>query len=57
MNPMPLLGKKTCNHQSTAPFRTRRTKESGHGGKHGARGLSWGADGKIALGSKSGGRK
>ena len=54
---MPLLGKKTCNHQSTAPFRTRRTKESGHGGKHGARGLSWGADGKIALGSKSGGRK
>lgn len=51
--------KKACNHQSTSPFRTRCTKESGHSGKHGARGMTWGADGKIALGKSGskGGKK
>ena len=49
-----MFGMRKCGHETTSPFRVRCTKESGHSGAHGARGLSWGADGKIKFG---GGRK
>ena len=50
---MGLFGRK-CGHQGSAPWGTVRcTKPSGHGGRHGARGLSWGADGKVKVGRGS----
>jgi hypothetical protein len=58
MNTMGLFGKKNCDHQSSAPFKARCAKEPGHRGDHSARGLRWGADGKIKFGGgKSGSRK
>jgi hypothetical protein len=50
---MPLLSKKTCGHAGRAPRGTMKcSKAQGHGGLHGARGLKWGSDGKIQVGSK-----
>jgi hypothetical protein len=48
---------KTCGHQATHPFRARCTKEAGHNGQHGARGLRWGADGRITFGGRKGTRR
>jgi hypothetical protein len=39
VTPMGLFGKKKCGHQSSSPFRTACTRETGHTGRHGARGL------------------
>ena len=47
---------KTCGHKSSHPFSATCSKPAGHGGKHGARGMSWGNDGRIPFG-KRGGRK
>jgi hypothetical protein len=44
---MGLFGSKKCGHEATHPFRVRCTREHGHTGQHGARGLRWGPDGKI----------
>ena len=50
-----LLGRKSCGHAGRAPWGTVKcSKTPGHTGPHGARGLVWGADGKIRFG---GGRK
>ena len=48
---MGLFGTRKCGHEATHPFRARCTREHGHSGQHGARGLKWGADGKIKLGA------
>jgi hypothetical protein len=47
-----MLGRK-CGHQGRAPWgAVKCSKTPNHGGLHGARGLKWGADGKIKLGSR-----
>jgi hypothetical protein len=54
---MKLFGKKTCGHESTHPFRCRCTRETGHAGRHGARGLRWASDGKILFASRKSGNR
>ena len=46
-----MFGKK-CGHEAVIPFRVRCAKAPGHSGSHGARGLTWGADGKIRFGGR-----
>jgi len=55
---MKLFGSRKCDHESVSPFKARCTREPGHTGRHGARGLRWGADGKILFtGSARGSRR
>jgi hypothetical protein len=50
---MPLFGKKSCGHTGRAPWGTVRcAKAPDHRGDHGARGLKWGADGKVKVGGR-----
>ena len=44
-----MFGRK-CGHEGRAPWGTvRSTKTPNHGGQHGARGLTWGSDGKVKV--------
>ena len=47
-----MFGKKNCGHESSSPFRVKCSKTAGHSGHHSAKGLRWGADGKIKFGGK-----
>lgn len=47
------LFKRKCGNPSASPFRVKCTREKGHSGAHSARGMRWGADGRIKFrGSK-----
>ena len=52
---MPLIAaalfKRKCGYESASPFRVKCTRDMGHGGLHSARGMKWGADGRIKFGS------
>jgi hypothetical protein len=54
---MGLFGKKKCGHESSSPFRATCTRSSGHTGRHSARGMRWGSDGRILFTAKKAGGK
>ncbi len=55
---MGLFGTKTCGHKGHAPWGTVKcSKAPSHVGQHGARGLSWGADGKVKVGGRKTGKR
>jgi len=45
------LFKRKCGYESASPFRVKCSRELGHSGLHSARGMTWGADGRIKFGT------